>query len=62
MQRWQNVHNKFSVTQPSLLEDKHVLLIDDVITTGATLDAAGEALLRIKGLKLSIGTLAVAMR
>jgi ComF family protein len=59
-ERWQNVEGIFEVRNPELLQNKHVLLIDDVITTGATLEAAGNAILKIQGAKLSIATLAVA--
>ncbi|HEY1872169.1 MAG TPA: phosphoribosyltransferase family protein [Chitinophagaceae bacterium] len=56
--RWQTMEGVFSVTQPSLLQDKHILLVDDVITTGATLEACGEAILQVPGVKLSLVTVA----
>jgi ComF family protein len=59
-QRWQNVEGIFKVTDPEKLKNKHILLIDDVVTTGATLEAAGNAILKIEGTSLSIATLAFA--
>ena len=59
-ERWQNVEKSFSVTKPELLEDKHVLLVDDVITTGSTLEACGQQILKVNGTRLSIATLAMA--
>ena len=56
--RWQTMEGVFSVTQPTLLKNKHVLLIDDVVTTGATLEACGTAILKIPGVQLSIATVA----
>ena len=56
--RWQNMDGKFEVVNSNLLTGRHVLLVDDVITTGATLEACGQELLEIPGLKLSIATLA----
>ncbi|MGB0849627.1 MAG: ComF family protein [Bacteroidia bacterium] len=59
-ERYINAKEIFKVTEPELLEGKHILLIDDVITTGATIEACGAALLDVKGVKLSVATLAVA--
>jgi ComF family protein len=56
--RWQNMEGVFSVSEPKLLENKHILLIDDVITTGATLEACGSAILQVPGTRLSIASIA----
>jgi len=56
--RWQNMQGVFAVTDPALLENKHILLVDDVVTTGATLEACGAEILKISGTKLSILTVA----
>jgi ComF family protein len=53
-ERWQNMREVFRVSQPPALQNKHVLLIDDVITTGATLEAMGEKILGVPGTRLSI--------
>ncbi len=56
-QRWENVRNIFAVKQPQEYKDKHLLLVDDVMTTGSTLEACGLALQKCNGLKISIATL-----
>ena len=60
IQRWENVVNTFVVEKPSALEGKHILLVDDVITTGATLEACSRAIFEIPGVRISIATLACA--
>lgn len=54
LSRWQNMENSFAVTQPELLINKHILLVDDVVTTGATLEACGSSILEISGTELSM--------
>ena len=56
--RWENMRNIFYISDPESLQNKHILLIDDVITTGATLEACGEAILSVPGTKLSIAAVA----
>jgi len=58
--RFENMQEVFTVKNPERLINKHVLLVDDVITTGSTLEACGTELLKIQGLKLSIATIAYA--
>jgi ComF family protein len=57
--RWKNVETIFTVLRPSELEGKSVLLIDDVITTGATIEACAAVLNAIPGLKLSVASVAL---
>lgn len=58
MERWENVKNAFSNTNPSFFDNKHILLVDDVVTTGATLEACYFALSKSKNIKISIATIA----
>ena len=58
--RWENMMNSFDLKNSNKLMDKHILLVDDVVTTGATLEACAQKLLEIKGVKVSIVTIAVA--
>lgn len=60
-ERKQNVANIFEVTQPQLLENKHILLLDDVITTGATCISCAETILEQGFVKqLSVASLGLA--
>lgn len=56
--RLENMQNVFEVYVPEAIQNKHVLLIDDVITTGASLEACGAEILKVSGVTLSIATLA----
>ena len=58
--RFQNLDNAFAIEDESKIQGKHVLLLDDVITTGATLISAGQAILDAGCASLSIYTLATA--
>lgn len=59
-ERWLNVEKSFVVADADKLAHKHILLVDDVVTTGATLDACGQALRQIPGIGINIYTLATA--
>ena len=56
--RWQNVSEIFAVGNPVILKNKHVLLVDDVITTGATMEACILVLSAIPGIRISIAAIA----
>jgi ComF family protein len=58
--RWKNVGDVFSMQEAALLKGKNILLTDDVITTGASLEACGETLLKANIGELYIATLAFA--
>ncbi len=62
IERWKNMEGKFVLVNPAAIYDKHVLLVDDVITTGATLEACGNELLKAKNVKLSVVTFCTASR
>ena len=59
--RWQNVSEMFALENSFLLEGKHILLVDDVITTGATLESCIKTLSAIPGIKISVAAIAVTM-
>ncbi len=56
--RYENMLTVFEINNPEILKNKHVLLVDDVITTGATIEACGNSLLKCGVKKLSITSIA----
>jgi ComF family protein len=61
-ERWMNVEGIFAVAETEKLKGKHILLVDDVITTGSTLEACTCELLKIEDIKVSVVALAVAVQ
>lgn len=62
-ERWDNVRDIFEVCRPERLRGKHVLLVDDVFTTGATILSCAETILRaVPDARISIAVLAVSPR
>lgn len=59
-ERWENVSSLFDAQKPEQLVGKHILLVDDVVTTGSTLEACTQALQKHTSVKVSIATLAYA--
>lgn len=57
-ERWANVQNIFTLSSPTQLVGKHILLIDDVFTTGATIVACADAFCQVNNLRISVLTLA----
>ena len=57
-ERWENVRSIFRLADETALSGKHVLLVDDVVTTGSTIEAAATVLSRVTGVRLSVATLA----
>jgi ComF family protein len=60
-ERISNVANAFKVKNAASLTGKHILLVDDVLTTGATIEACSHSLAEIDGLKISIATSGIAV-
>ena len=60
MERWDNVAGIFALKKPELFEGKHILLVDDVITTGATMESCVNEILKADGAKVSLAALAYA--
>lgn len=59
LSRWGNIEETFILANPDLIHNKHVLLVDDIITTGATLEACSSVLKQAGGVKISIASMAL---
>lgn len=59
-ERWENVEGIFELVKQEELKGQHVLLVDDVITTGATLESAWTSLKAVDDLSISIASIAFA--
>lgn len=57
-ERWENVHGTFKVKNNGLVKDKNILLIDDVLTTGATVNECSKMLLESGASSIDVLTLA----
>ncbi|MBQ4819968.1 ComF family protein [Aquimarina sp. MMG016] len=57
--RWINTSETFGIAHESLLINKHILLVDDIVTTGSTIEACVEVVKSIPGIKVSIATMAI---
>jgi ComF family protein len=61
-ERWDNMENAFTIQDSASIKGKHLLLVDDVITTGATIEACGKTLLTIEGARVSVAAAAYPLK
>ncbi len=60
-ERWENTQGSFVVPDMDVVAGKHIGIVDDVITTGATLESCGQKLAQAAGVKLSVFSLCIAI-
>jgi ComF family protein len=61
-ERWENVEGIFELARPASVKGKHILLVDDVVTTGATIESCAGVLLQGQDVTVSVATIATAER
>jgi len=61
-ERWQNMEGKFELLNATAVTNRHILLVDDVVTTGATLEACGHELLTGENTRVSLFTMAYTLK
>ena len=61
-ERWENVNTIFELNEKKKeeIKNKHILIIDDIVTTGATLEACVKEILKSENVKISIASIAYA--
>jgi ComF family protein len=62
VERWENVEGIFETSNVDIIENSHLLLVDDVITTGSTVEACVLALKKIEGVRVSVAAIATAVQ
>ena len=60
IERWKNSRNAFKVTDPTEVKTRRILLVDDVVTTGATIEACASALVHYGVAEISVASIAMA--
>lgn len=58
--RWQDSNTLFTLNNPASINNKHILLVDDIITTGATMEACIKILIQANNVKVSLACMAIA--
>ncbi|NJK83004.1 MAG: ComF family protein [Saprospiraceae bacterium] len=59
-ERFKNVATVFQIAESEQLKGKHILLVDDVLTTGATLESCALQLLTLPDTKISVAVIGIA--